>query len=193
MLGSKGFCRTTRHYYELILWLFVSGLLTGKSAIFQAVVGDVLGGEMVAGGRRPEKALTAALVRSAGPGKWFDGHGLFLRVQPNGSRQGVQRIVVRGRRRELGLGSPPLVTPAQARERAIDNRRIARAGGDPLAIKHQSAAIPTFAEAVDRFLSSKLAEFKNDKHRTRWQAEGCSGFPVRDRTFSRPVCEIRWR
>ena len=59
------------------------------------------------GSRKPEKALTAAKVRTTGPGKSFDGHGLFLRVQPNGARQWVQRIVIRGKRRELGLGSPP--------------------------------------------------------------------------------------
>ena len=41
------------------------------------------------GSRKPEKALTAAEVRNAGPGKHFDGHGLFLRVQPNGARQWV--------------------------------------------------------------------------------------------------------
>jgi hypothetical protein len=47
-------------------------------------------------GRRPEKALSAAFVRQVSkPGKYFDGHGLYLRVQPNGARQWVQRIVIR--------------------------------------------------------------------------------------------------
>jgi integrase len=122
------------------------------------------------GARAPEKALTAAQVRTAEPGKHFDGHGLFLRVEPNGSRRWVQRIVVRGKRCELGLGSPPLVSLAQAREMALDNRRVARAGGDPLASKRERAAVPTFAEAVDRFLASKLAEFSNDKHRLQWRS-----------------------
>ena len=73
------------------------------------------------GGRRPEKALTAAGVRNAGPGKHFDGHGLFLRVQHNGARQWVQRIVIQGKRCELGLGSPPLVPLATARALAMEN------------------------------------------------------------------------
>ena len=122
------------------------------------------------GSRKPEKALTAAQVRTAGPGKWFDGHGLFLRVQPNLARQWVQRITIRGKRHELGLGSPLLVSLAEARERALENRRLARAGGDPLAAKHDTAAIPTFAEAVDRYLASKLDEFSNDKHRAQWRS-----------------------
>jgi integrase len=122
------------------------------------------------GSRKPEKALTAAQVRTAGPGKHFDGHGLFLRVQPNGARQWVQRIVIRGKRCELGLGSPPLISLAHARDVALDNRRVARAGGDPLTTKRDVAAVPTFAEAVERFLASKLAEFRNDKHRLQWRS-----------------------
>jgi hypothetical protein len=60
--------------------------------------------------RKPEKALTAQFVKSIRePGKYFDGHGLFLRVRPNGQRQWVQRIMVRGKRCELGLGNPALV------------------------------------------------------------------------------------
>lgn len=66
--------------------------------------------------RRPEKALTAQFVRSVKTaGKYFDGNGLFLRVQPNRSKQCVQRIVVRGKRSEIGLGSPALVSLAEAR------------------------------------------------------------------------------
>src|SRR4028118_2296955 len=83
-------------------------------------------------GRRPEKALTAAFVRSAQePGKCFDGHGLYLRVDPNGSRFWVQRIAIRGKRTELGLGSPSLVSLKEARDKALANRKMAREGGDP--------------------------------------------------------------
>jgi len=40
------------------------------------------------------------------PGKHHDGGGLglCLRVEPNGARFWVQRIAIRGKRRELGLG-----------------------------------------------------------------------------------------
>jgi hypothetical protein len=47
-------------------------------------VGEVVGEEL-SGLRRPEKALTAQAVRSAKePGKYFDGNGLYLRVDANG-------------------------------------------------------------------------------------------------------------
>lgn len=68
--------------------------------------------------RRPEKALTAVSVRTASrPGKYFDGNGLYLRVEPNGTKFWVQRIVIQGKRRELGLGSAALVSLAETRER----------------------------------------------------------------------------
>ena len=67
-------------------------------------------------------------------GFYGDGGTLFLKVQVrNGrvSRSWVQRLTVKGRRRDFGLGAFPLVTLAEARERAFDNRRVARRGGDP--------------------------------------------------------------
>ena len=80
--------------------------------------------------RRPDKALTAQAVKNAAePGKSFDGHGLYLRVERNGSRFWVQRIVIRGRRSEIGLGSASLVSLAEARAAALDNRKLARSGG----------------------------------------------------------------
>lgn len=36
------------------------------------------------------------------PGKYFDGHGLFLRVDKTGGKFWVQRIVINGKRSELG-------------------------------------------------------------------------------------------
>ena len=52
------------------------------------------------------------------PGKHGDGDGLYLYVAPSGSKSWVQRIVVDGRRRDIGLGSFPAVSLAQARSLA---------------------------------------------------------------------------
>lgn len=56
------------------------------------------------------------------PGRHPDGNGLYLYVAPWGSKSWVQRIVVNGRRRDIGLGSYPLVSLAKARDLAADNR-----------------------------------------------------------------------
>lgn len=89
--------------------------------------------------RRPERALSADFIHTAQkPGKYFDGHGLYLRVEPNGSRFWVQRIMIQGKRRELGLGSPLLVPLEEARAKAIANRKLAWEGRDPLAMKRRA-------------------------------------------------------
>ena len=51
------------------------------------------------------------------------------------NKQWVQRLVVKGRRRDIGLGGYPLVSLAEARDAAFANRKLARAGGDPLALR----------------------------------------------------------
>jgi integrase len=123
------------------------------------------------GVRKPKKALTALFVRTVTePGKHFDGNGLFLRVNPNGSKAWVQRITIRGKRSELGLGNPGLVLLAEARELARENRKLAQAGGDPMAVKRKARAVPTFEEAVEFYLAGKLAEFRNEKHKAQWRS-----------------------
>ena len=115
--------------------------------------------------RTPDKALTAQFVRTVKePGKYFDGHGLYLRVDPNGSRFWVQRITIRGKRREMGLGSPLLVPLAEARAKAIENRKLAREGGDPLQVKHAAREVLTFAEAARKVHEMHKPTWSNPKH-----------------------------
>lgn len=121
--------------------------------------------------RRPEKALTAQAVKAAtAPGKYFDGHGLYLRVDANGARFWVQRITIRGKRCELGLGAPSLVTLAEARAKALENRKLARAGGDPLQAKREAQAILTFEEAARKVHALHKPTWKNEKHAAQFLA-----------------------
>ncbi len=121
-------------------------------------------------GRHPSNALSAAFLRSAPPGKYADGNGLYLFVQPSGTRSWIQRLVVRGRRRELGLGSVALVPLAEAREKARVNRKLAREGGDPLAEKRRAEGIPTFAEAASRVLEQKRDGWRGRRSHREWMA-----------------------
>ncbi|MGY3437022.1 MULTISPECIES: tyrosine-type recombinase/integrase [unclassified Marinovum] len=121
--------------------------------------------------RKPAKALSSRFVDTVTePGKYFDGQGLFLRVAKNGAKQWVQRITIRGKRTELGLGSPPAVSLAMARKLALEYRGQAILGGDPLAEKNKARHGLTFAKAVDTYLAAKLTEFRNEKHRKQWRA-----------------------
>ena len=95
------------------------------------------------------------------PGWYSDIPTLYLRVAEGGSRQWVQRLVVRGRRVDLGLGGFPLTRLADARERACHNRRVARQGGDPRAERKRREQTPTFAEAVETVIALHEPNWKD--------------------------------
>ena len=114
------------------------------------------------------KTLSAAFVNTVKlPGKYHDGKGtgLFLLVKPTGGRSWVQRITIRGARHELGLGSPPVVTLAEARTEAAENKKLARKGGDPLAEKRKSKQILTFEQAARKTHIELSPTWKNAKDR----------------------------
>src|SRR5215207_9871783 len=100
--------------------------------------------------RHPEKALTTVKINSLKkPGRYADGNGLYLVVDPSGAKRWVLRTVVQGRRRDIGLGGIRLVSLAEAREKTHTYRKSAREGGDPVADRRKaSVVVPTFAEAA---------------------------------------------
>ena len=116
------------------------------------------------------KRLTAAFVRTvARPGVYGDEHGLRLRVTATGSRQWIWRGTIRGRRRDLGLGAPPYVGLAEARDIAFTYRKLAREGGDPAALR-QRLDVPTFAEAVEKVLAIQREGWKDgSRHEAIWR------------------------
>ena len=105
--------------------------------------------------------LTAAGVRGTKtPGKYYDQHGLILRVAPGGSKQWVWRGTIRGRRRDIGLGSVTYMTLAEARDMAYEYRRIARGGGDPT-LSRPGSSVPTFAEAAELVIRAHRGGWKD--------------------------------
>jgi hypothetical protein len=85
--------------------------------------------------RRPEKALSARQVETVTqPGKYFDGHGLFLRVAKNGAAMGAAHHHSRQALRAWAR-QPARRASGEARKLALENRGKAMLGGDPLAEK----------------------------------------------------------
>lgn len=121
-------------------------------------------------GKHPDKQLTAVGVRNiAKQGRYADGNGLYLIVDASGNKRWVQRLLVRGQRRDIGLGSARLVTLAEARDKAIENRRVTRAGGDPIAERDRAKRItPTFEQMARRLHESLRPSWKNPKHAAQW-------------------------
>jgi len=96
--------------------------------------------------------LTKKLVENLGAGRHGDGGGLYLVVDPSGARRWIVRVVVKGQRNikgaplrtDFGLGGADVVTLNQARERALEYRRMAKQGLNPRF--NVGREIPSFEE-----------------------------------------------
>jgi integrase len=131
----------------------------------------------------PRKAagLTALKVRTARPGRYGDGKGLYLLVRSSDARFWLFRYRRDGRMREMGLGSVADVSLAEAREKAASLHRTVKGGIDPLAEREarasaekaamQQAAVRaiTFADVADRYIAAHEASWRNAKHRQQWR------------------------
>lgn len=118
----------------------------------------------------PHNALTDRKARQIkSPGRYADGQGLYLLVDHSGARRWLLRTLVSGRRVDMGLGGFPLVGLAEARQRAIHYRGIARGGGDPLAEKRKAETpVISFAAAARKVHEERHKAWKNEKHRDQW-------------------------
>ena len=112
------------------------------------------------------KAKCTALSK---PGLHGDGSGLYLQVKPTGGKSWSQRITIRGRRRELGLGSFPHVSLAKARALAALNRATVADGGDPLAESRRSRS-PKFRAAATQVYELNRPRWRSVKHADDWWA-----------------------
>jgi len=120
------------------------------------------------------RVLTALEVRRlagvVGQHAVGDPPGLVLRVA-GGAASWVLRLMVRGKRHELGLGGYPGVPLAEARAQAKALRAEVARGGDPVAARHQARIErrkPTFAACCEAFLIDNSIQWRNAKHRDQW-------------------------
>lgn len=112
--------------------------------------------------KRPAK-LSATFVKTISKaGVYGDGRGgfgLYLRVRTTANgrigRSWGQRVRIGGRVTNVGLGSYPIVTLAEARKAALANRRALAKGQDP-----RGEGIPTFAQAAEKVIRLHRANWK---------------------------------
>ncbi len=116
-------------------------------------------------------AISQLKARSFQKGKYADGQGLWLVKSQKDAGKWILRIVVDGKRREMGLGRWPDVSIAEVRERASEARRTLRDGVDPIAKREKQqlrANRLTVAQAVQGCFTARQAELKRDGHAGRW-------------------------
>lgn len=113
--------------------------------------------------------LSPLHVKNARQGRYADGKGLYLLVSPTGSKSWMLRVQVDGRRRDYGLGSLDVVSLAEARDKAVEWRKLAKAGLDPSQeAKRQREQQTTFETAARQFYEERKGSWKNPKHKQQW-------------------------
>lgn len=103
--------------------------------------------------------------------------GLYLQLTPSGARSWVVRLVVNGKRREMGLGSYTEVLLGKAKELARWAHEMARAGKDPIKIRRDmrsearvaDLATVSFSQALKEFVPIKQQVLSPGKYRDQWE------------------------
>lgn len=110
--------------------------------------------------------LSATSVRAATrPGRMGDGEGLYLVVQPGGSKSWICRVQKHGLRRDFGLGSASKISLATAREMAREIRSWMEMGLDPIVERRKAQGIPTFREAAAKVIAAIGKTWRNENTR----------------------------
>jgi hypothetical protein len=141
------------------------------------------------------KALNVA--REKRPGTYGDGGGLYLQVTVSGAKSWIFRYwvaerdstagalvrdpvngKVKGRSREMGLGSFATVSLAEARDRALECRKLREKEIDPIEAREASrreaalerAKFLKFKDAAEAYIAAHRVAWKSDKHAAQWPA-----------------------
>ena len=134
-------------------------------------------------------ALTQKVIQNITiPQTYSDKHGLALRVTKTGAKSWIFRYQLNGKRHDMGLGSFPLVSLADARAACLQLRIQIHNGIDPLAEKLQQAKqVITFEDEA----LARIERYKHDwsdKHAAQWFSS------LRDHVFPKighlPVSDI---
>ena len=125
------------------------------------------------------KELGALAVKQIeAPGAHYVGgvQGLMLQVTAGAGRSWLLRAVIGGKRREMGLGSYPAVSLAQARVKASEAREMIRQGVDPVdrqraiqsTLRAAVLSALTFEQCAASYITAQQAGWKNAKHAQQW-------------------------
>jgi integrase len=134
--------------------------------------------------KKVHNALTPLKVKNAKTGRHADGNGLHLLVKESGARSWVFRFMLKGKSRDVGLGSagPDGIALAVARDVALALLLKVKAGIDPLAEREKAAADALAAEqakkiagiifktVAETYITTNEASWRSHKHRQQWRS-----------------------
>ena len=147
------------------------------------IMGNIMGNKDCGMPRKVHNALTPIFVKNAGPGRYADGGGLYLRVQSADARSWLFRTSIAGKARDIGLGPAAgsgALSLADARDKAremaaqcargevLEGRRVK---ARKAAAQAQAAKLAgkTFKEVAEAYIDRKEGGWRNSKHRQQWR------------------------
>jgi integrase len=132
------------------------------------------------------KELTALEVKRLPPGLHFVGGvgGLTLQVGDHSEplrrspASWILRVYVGGTRRNLGLGSYPEISLADARERAKAIKLRVKDGVDPIqekaaikqSLRQEISKAKTFKDCAEIYMATHAKDYRNAKHAKQWES-----------------------
>lgn len=122
------------------------------------------------------KLNTLAVRKLTRSGLHSDGGGLWLRMQDSGAKSWVFRFDFNKKRHSIGVGSINVISLSEAREKALNYRKLLQERVNPLEHFRQSivqAKIDkenrkTFIECATQYIEDNRSGWKNAKHAKQW-------------------------
>lgn len=143
---------------------------------------------------RTTNKLTATGIKHLGPGKHYDGGGLFLDVKDNGSKYWRLKYRFQGKENVAALGVYPDVSLKQARERREEAKKLIAQGIDPNQAKKQAELAQKESSAIS--FEGQAREWY-EKQKDQWSSEKHAKQVIRSLEkdifpafSSRPISEI---
>lgn len=126
--------------------------------------------------RRQQRLSALRVAKLSKPGLYGDGGGLTLQITTAGAKSWLLRYMVAGKPFGMGLGPTHTVSLAEARQKALDARKLLIEGINPLVVKRQSriagalasAKMMTFDQCAEVYILAHKAGWKNAKHADQW-------------------------
>lgn len=104
------------------------------------------------------------------PGRYGDGGGLYLDIDPEGRKRWLLRFQFRGRRRDMGLGAVSKDNGLpEARQAARDAHSLISRGIDPIEARKRPTGVPTFADASERLIASLAPGWRGINTAANWR------------------------
>ena len=126
--------------------------------------------------RQQQRLSALQVTKLTKPGLYGDGGGLRLQITATGAKSWLLRYMVAGKPFGMGLGPTHTVSLAEARQKALDARKLLIDGINPLAARKQKqiaaalaeAKMMTFDQCAEAYILAHKAGWKNAKHCDQW-------------------------